>query len=86
MRTIKLTLAYDGAAYAGWQVQRGAKTIQEVVETALAKITGDRIRVMASGRTDAGVHALGQVVGLGQIDAGCLEEGYKAGARPNVSG
>jgi tRNA pseudouridine38-40 synthase len=64
MRTIKLTLAYDGAAYAGWQVQRGAKTIQEVIETALAKITGETIRVMASGRTDAGVHALGQVVGF----------------------
>jgi tRNA pseudouridine38-40 synthase len=64
MRTIKLTLAYDGTAYAGWQVQAGARTIQEVIETALAKITGQPIRILASGRTDAGVHALGQVVGF----------------------
>lgn len=62
MRTIKLTLAYDGAAYAGWQVQSGKNSIQQVVETAIAKITGEPIRVTASGRTDAGVHALGQVV------------------------
>ena len=64
MRTIKLTLAYDGTAYAGWQVQQGARTIQEAIETALAKITGRPNRVLASGRTDAGVHALGQVVGF----------------------
>jgi tRNA pseudouridine38-40 synthase len=62
MRTIRLTLAYDGTAYAGWQVQRHGKAIQEVVESALGKITGETIRVTASGRTDAGVHALGQVV------------------------
>jgi len=64
MRTIKLTLAYDGAAYAGWQVQPGRKTVQEVIEGAIEKITTERIRVIASGRTDAGVHALGQVVGF----------------------
>jgi len=61
MRTFKLTLAYDGTAYAGWQVQSGRKTVQEVLETTLAKITGEQIRVIGSGRTDAGVHALGQV-------------------------
>jgi len=62
MRTIKLTLAYDGAAYAGWQVQSQDTSIQQVLEAAIAKITGEPIRVTASGRTDAGVHALGQVV------------------------
>jgi tRNA pseudouridine38-40 synthase len=62
MRTLKLTLAYDGSAYAGWQVQPGQKTIQGVLEAALARITGQPIRAVASGRTDAGVHALGQVV------------------------
>lgn len=62
MRTIKCTLAYDGSAYAGWQVQVHENTIQQILETSLAKITGERIRVTASGRTDAGVHALGQVV------------------------
>jgi tRNA pseudouridine38-40 synthase len=64
MRTLKLTLAYDGTAYAGWQVQSRENTIQAVVESALAKVTGEPIRVTASGRTDAGVHALGQVVGF----------------------
>ena len=62
MRSIKLTMAYDGTAYAGWQVQAGRKTVQEVLESALNKITGETIRVTASGRTDAGVHARGQVV------------------------
>lgn len=62
MRTLKLTLAYDGTKYAGWQVQPGQRTLQETLESGLAKITGETIRVTASGRTDAGVHALGQVV------------------------
>ena len=62
VRTLKLTLAYDGTAYAGWQVQTGQKTLQETLEAALNKITGEAIRVTASGRTDAGVHAVGQIV------------------------
>ncbi len=63
MRTIKLTLAYDGTDYAGWQVQGpGRLAVQAVLEHAIEAVTGARVRVMASGRTDAGVHALGQVV------------------------
>jgi len=62
MRTVKLTLAYDGTGYAGWQVQSGRRTIQGEVEAALAKVTGEQVRVTASGRTDAGVHARRQVV------------------------
>jgi tRNA pseudouridine38-40 synthase len=62
MRTIKLTLAYDGTAYHGWQYQPGQSTLQETLERALARITGEATRTIASGRTDAGVHALGQVV------------------------
>lgn len=61
-RTIKLTLAYDGTHYAGWQFQRNQPSLQESLERVLARITGESIRVTASGRTDAGVHALGQVV------------------------
>jgi tRNA pseudouridine38-40 synthase len=61
MRTIKLTLAYDGTAYAGWQLQAVGKSVQEVLETAIEKATGRKARVVGSGRTDAGVHALGQV-------------------------
>jgi tRNA pseudouridine38-40 synthase len=62
MRTFKLVLAYDGSNYSGWQIQPGCNTLQETLERALQKITGETIRVAASGRTDAGVHALGQVV------------------------
>ena len=63
MRTFKLTLAYDGTNYAGWQLQNGpVTTLQGTLERVLEKITGESIRVAASGRTDAGVHALGQVV------------------------
>ncbi|REK31448.1 MAG: tRNA pseudouridine(38-40) synthase TruA [Planctomycetota bacterium] len=62
MRNLKLTLAYDGTNYCGWQVQPGQPTIQQAVETTLEKITGESIRVAASGRTDSGVHALGQVI------------------------
>jgi tRNA pseudouridine38-40 synthase len=62
MRTFRLTLAYDGTHYSGWQVQPGRVTLQGTLELALAKITSIETRVTASGRTDAGVHALGQVI------------------------
>ena len=61
MRCVKLTLAYDGTEYAGWQTQPGVPTVQATVETTIEKITGRPARLLASGRTDAGVHALGQV-------------------------
>jgi tRNA pseudouridine38-40 synthase len=61
MRTLKLTVSYDGTAYCGWQVQTNGPTIQGMLERAFAKL-GSPIRVVASGRTDAGVHAHGQVV------------------------
>ena len=64
MRTFKLTLAYDGTDFAGWQSQANGRTVQDALEATLLKITGESFRVMASGRTDAGVHALGQVVGF----------------------
>lgn len=60
-RTIKLTLAYDGTAYAGWQRQPGKPTLQDTIESALERIVGERIIIAGSGRTDSGVHALGQV-------------------------
>ncbi len=64
MRFLKLTLSYDGTAFAGWQVQPNQRTVQETLEQAIVKITGQAIRATASGRTDAGVHALGQVVSI----------------------
>jgi tRNA pseudouridine38-40 synthase len=63
MRNIKLTLSYDGTDFFGWQTQPGFRTVQETLETAIAKLTGEeRMRANASGRTDTGVHAVGQVV------------------------
>src|SRR5437016_769523 len=63
MRNLKLVLSYDGTDFNGWQTQPGYRTVQETLEKAIADLTGEpRIRVNASGRTDAGVHAVGQVV------------------------
>jgi tRNA pseudouridine38-40 synthase len=62
MRNVKLTLAYDGTDFSGWQTQPRKRTVQATVEQALQKLTGaERVRLNASGRTDAGVHAVGQV-------------------------
>ncbi len=61
MRTIKLTIEYDGTNYAGWQIQANVVAIQQVIEEALAKILGAPARLYSSGRTDAGVHAKGMV-------------------------
>src|SRR5580693_523009 len=61
MRRIRITLSYDGTNYHGWQVQPELPTIQGTVEAVLGGIEGVPVRVEASGRTDAGVHALAQV-------------------------
>ncbi len=60
-RNIRLLLAYDGAPYLGWQVQPQGPTIQSVLQDGLRRITGELVCVKGSGRTDTGVHALGQV-------------------------
>lgn len=57
---LKLTVAYDGSAFAGWQSQLHRKTVQDDLERAFHKISGARVRVHGAGRTDAGVHALAQ--------------------------
>jgi tRNA pseudouridine38-40 synthase len=61
LQTWKLTIAYDGTGFSGWQVQPGERTIQGEVQGALGRVTGERPLPQGSGRTDAGVHALGQV-------------------------
>lgn len=61
LRRIKLTIEYDGSEFHGWQVQDNAHTVQAEMEDAVFKITGEKVRVTGAGRTDTGVHALGQV-------------------------
>ena len=61
MPRFKLIIEYDGRPFTGWQVQPGSLTVQGVVEDALLKLTGEVVTVHAAGRTDAGVHAMGQV-------------------------
>ncbi|NOZ86369.1 MAG: tRNA pseudouridine(38-40) synthase TruA [Deltaproteobacteria bacterium] len=61
MRTIKLTIEYEGSLFVGWQRQKNGIAVQEVIENALEKMTGEEIKVIGAGRTDSGVHALGQV-------------------------
>ena len=58
---IKLTVSYDGTAYCGWQIQPNGVTVQQTVEKAIELATGEKVKVVGSGRTDAGVHAIGQV-------------------------
>jgi len=62
MRNLKLILSYDGTDFAGWQVQPDAATVQGTLASAIGRITGEKVLPQASGRTDAGVHALAQVV------------------------
>jgi len=60
-RNIKLTIEYDGTHFQGWQTQKNGRTVQDAIQAALKKIFGKAIKVIGAGRTDSGVHALGQV-------------------------
>lgn len=64
MRSLKLTIAYDGTDFVGWQVQPTGRSVQAELEKAWQTITGESLRITACGRTDSGVHALGQVCSL----------------------
>ena len=75
---VKITVGYDGTNYCGWQVQPNGLTVQECVENAVFLATGEKVRVTGSGRTDAGVHAQGQVA---HFDTNCTippQKIYKA--------
>ena len=65
MRIIQLVLTYDGSDFSGWQVQPDAVTIQGTLASAIGRVTGENVLPQGSGRTDAGVHALGQVASFG---------------------
>src|SRR3954471_19940552 len=63
-RWLKLIVAYDGTSFSGWQFQPDKPTIQGAIEATWQSLTQETLRITAAGRTDAGVHALGQAVGL----------------------
>ena len=73
-----LTIAYDGTNYCGWQVQPNGMTVQERVEQAIEKLTGTRTRVYCAGRTDSGVHAIGQVASF-RTDANIKATQFRRG-------
>lgn len=78
MPRLKLTLEYDGTDFVGWQVQPNGRSIQATVERALEKLLKEPVTVMAAGRTDAGVHALGQVVSF-QTDKALPQKAWLQG-------
>jgi tRNA pseudouridine38-40 synthase len=78
MRNIRLTLAYDGTAYVGWQYQPNGVSVQSVVEAGIREFSGAKVSLIAAGRTDAGVHALGQVASF-QTESAIPCQGFRAG-------
>jgi tRNA pseudouridine38-40 synthase len=88
MRNLKLVLSYNGGDFHGWQTQPGFRTVQETLETALQQLTGEtKVRVNASGRTDTGVHAVGQVVNCysnTHLDCDVLVRAVNAHLPPDV--
>jgi tRNA pseudouridine38-40 synthase len=87
VRRVKLTVAYDGTAYSGWQVQPNGTTIQEVMEGAFSRILQEPVRLRAAGRTDAGVHAREQVVDFadaGKRDIPTIVHGGNALLPPDI--
>ncbi len=86
-RNIKLRLAYDGTNYVGWQRQRDQPTIQQILEEALARMTGERIVLHGAGRTDAGVHALAMIANFqtsAAIPLAAFERGLNSMLPPDI--
>ncbi len=86
-RTLKLTLAYDGTPFVGWQRQADGVSIQGLVEDALSRIEGRPVAVIGAGRTDAGVHACGQAASVrltGAIDLAALRRALNAMLPPEI--
>jgi tRNA pseudouridine38-40 synthase len=87
VRTLKLTLQYDGTDFVGWQRQQSGPSIQGVVEDALAAIEGQAVTLHGAGRTDAGVHAIGQIASVrlsSALDDGTLARALNANLPPSV--
>lgn len=87
MRNIKLTIEYDGSAYHGWQIQPGLRTIQGEMREEIARITQGKVNLIGAGRTDAGVHALGQVANFqteSAVDLTALQRGLNSLLPPDI--
>ncbi|MBK8482011.1 MAG: tRNA pseudouridine(38-40) synthase TruA [Proteobacteria bacterium] len=87
MRNIRLTIAYDGSAYHGWQYQPRQPTVQGAIEACLQQLTQQPCRVRAAGRTDAGVHALGQLASFTSetaLSCAALRRGLNALLAPDI--
>ncbi|MGH2760233.1 MAG: tRNA pseudouridine(38-40) synthase TruA [Actinomycetota bacterium] len=84
---LRLCVAYDGSGFSGYQVQPGQRTVQGVLESALGKLAKDEVRIRAAGRTDAGVHALGQVVSVNasSLEPAMVQRGMPALLPPDVA-
>jgi tRNA pseudouridine38-40 synthase len=81
IRNLRLLLEYDGTRYHGWQRQQGQVSLQEVLEDSLQRLTGEKVALAGSGRTDAGVHALGQVANFhtaGRLPLKAFREGLNS--------
>ena len=81
MQNIKLTLAYDGTDFSGWQIQPGQQTVQGVLSDVLENLTQQRLQIQGAGRTDAGVHASGQVANFkteAELSAGEFQRAFNA--------
>ncbi len=86
-RNIKLVVSYDGSNYLGWQIQAQGPTIQGVLEEAIQKVTQEQIRLIASGRTDTGVHALAQVANFStgsSLELDAFKNGTNALTPPDI--
>jgi tRNA pseudouridine38-40 synthase len=86
-RTLKLTLAYDGTGFVGWQRQAQGRSVQGLLEEALSKIEHAAVTVIGAGRTDAGVHAFGQVASVlleSPIEGGTLRRALNAMLPPEI--
>ena len=84
IKNFKLTIQYDGTSYSGWQIQKDQDTIQGKLKDCIGKIARqDNVNVVGSGRTDSGVHALGQVANF-KIDTNMDEEDLRKAINANI--
>ncbi|MDE0160092.1 MAG: tRNA pseudouridine(38-40) synthase TruA [Candidatus Dadabacteria bacterium] len=88
MKNVKIIIEYDGTDYHGWQCQANLPTVQETIEDAIRKITRENVKITGSGRTDAGVHAIGQVANFSietQMDPETLQKALNSTLPRDIS-